>query len=117
MTLPPRIRTEKREKVRRRFPKHAKWVRSHQCCVRNESCFGEIHAHHVRVGGDGGTGLRPNDWYLVSLCAHHHDGYHHMGHETFEREYRIDLQRLAREFAEKSPDIVMRNAMKERQDK
>jgi len=47
------------------------------------------------------------------LCAAHHQQSHEIGVRSFEKLYGVDLQELARQFAAKSPDLGMREAMKE----
>lgn len=118
MALPP-----KRQKVRsgiarapqREWPRHRKFVRGHACCV--PGCQdGPIEFAHVRTGTDGGTALKPSDTHGISLCVEHHREQHQIGEPAFERRYRIDMKALAAEFARKSPDIAMREAMVSYQD-
>jgi hypothetical protein len=62
-----------------------------------------IECAHVRMGTDGGQGLKPSDRYCISLCAHHHAEQHRIGEARFEKMYGVDLVALAAEFARKSP--------------
>jgi hypothetical protein len=57
----------------------------------------------VRLGTDGGTGLKPSDRWAISLCAHHHLEQHSIGEAAFEAKYELHLVELAREFAKRSP--------------
>lgn len=99
--LPPRLTKPRREK-RIRCPGHLKWLRGFACSVKG--CDRRpIEAAHVRVGTNGGTGLKPDDGWAVSLCAHHHAEAHRIGERSFEAKYQIDLKELARAFVRQSP--------------
>jgi hypothetical protein len=77
-------------------------VRKHHCCV--PGCKRTpIECAHVRLGTDGGTGLKPSDRWTISLCAYHHLEQHRIGEARFEDKYGLDLKSLAREFARRSP--------------
>lgn len=43
-------------------------------------------AAHVRIGGDGGMGLKPSDYRSVPLCHIHHRSQHVSGERTFWRD-------------------------------
>ncbi len=86
---------------RDRCSAHLKFVRSYQCCV--PGCQGmPIEAAHVRTGTDGGTGLKPSDCWVVSLCRDHHAEQHRIGETAFEAAYSISLKAIASEFAASS---------------
>lgn len=108
MSLPSRIRVEKcRHDPKVRSAAHLRWVRSHACSVRG--CPGRpIEAAHVRVGSDGGTGMKPGDDWAISLCAKHHFIQHVRGEIDFGLSYRVDMKALAIEFARKSPVLRRR---------
>lgn len=96
---------------RREFPRHRKFVRSYACCV--EGCDqGPIEFAHVRSAANSGTGIKPADFWGVSLCAHHHRESHSIGILSFEKKYKTNLSELAVKFALASPDIAMKEAMK-----
>jgi hypothetical protein len=116
--LPPRkkpARSGIRRAPERSFPRHQKFVRGHCCCIAGTGhiCRGPIVFAHVRTGTDGGTGLKSNDVWGISLCADAHEEQHRIGEPAFERKYRIDMKALAREFAARTTDTAMRIAMKE----
>lgn len=100
--LPARLPRPKREKQHRLCPSHRAWVRRHRCSVpRCERT--QIECAHVRIGTDGGQGLKPSDRFCLSLCADHHAEQHRVGEREFERRYGIDLLALAAVFARTSP--------------
>jgi hypothetical protein len=89
------------------WPRHRRWVKSHGCCVPN--CNAAIvDFAHLRSASNAGKGLKPHDAFAVSLCRTHHIEQHSLGEVTFERRYGIDLQALAAEFVQRSPDLAMR---------
>lgn len=105
MPLPPRITrraTDTGRDQRDRCPGHRDFVRGHACCV--PDCAGRpIEVAHIRVGTDGGMGLKPSDNWTISLCADHHAEQHRIGEPEFERAHGIVMKTLAREFASASP--------------
>lgn len=112
--LPPRrqpVRSGIERAPQRIWQRHRKWVRTHECCV--PACqHWPVEFAHVRSAANAGTGLKPPDWFGVSLCNDHHREQHSIGAETFSRQYQIDLWKLAEEFAKESPDIAMKEAMR-----
>lgn len=114
--LPPRRERQRSGIARapaRVWPKHRAWLRRHHCCVGRDDCEGPTEVAHVRTAANAGTGLKPADWDAVPLCHTCHALQHQIGMETFEKQMRIDLREMAREFARRSPDTAMRAAMKE----
>jgi hypothetical protein len=67
-----------------------------------------VEVSHIRTASNAGTGLKPHDGFAVSMCHVHHLEYHRVGHHTFERRHRLDLDVLAAEFVRRSPDLDMR---------
>jgi hypothetical protein len=63
-----------------RDPDHLARVRAMPCliCARKPS-----DPAHVRLGGFGGTGLKPGDDHVVPLCRTHHEEQHRVGERTF----------------------------------
>jgi hypothetical protein len=95
---------------KREWPRHRAWVRKHLCCV--PGCEqGPIEFAHVRDALHAGTGLKPPDWMGISLCSAHHREQHNTGVETFQKKYSLNCWKLAAEFAEKSTDLKMKEAM------
>lgn len=113
--LPPK-RTAPRSGIeralKREWPRHRKFVRSHACCI--AGCEGgQIEFAHVRSAENAGTGIKPGDWNGISLCHYHHARQHAIGQPQFEREYGIDLAALAAAFTRASPDTVMKATLAE----
>ncbi|MFL6728287.1 MAG: putative HNHc nuclease [Sphingomicrobium sp.] len=77
-------------------------MRRHHCSVPRCDRL-PIECAHVRIGTDGGAGLKPSDRWVISLCRSHHREQHEIGELSFEEKYSIDLQALAREFVRRSP--------------
>ena len=99
------------------YPRHRKWLRSHECVVTlsdcNVACSSVVEVSHIRTAANSGTGLKPRDSDAVPMCSLHHRNYHDYGHETWQRVYGLDLAKLAAEFASRTPDEKLREAMKE----
>ena len=102
--LPPRRKRKRDPKPGEpiRSPGHLRWVRGHMCVV--NGCGGEpIEAAHVRVGTDGGMGVKPSDRYAVSMCSDHHREQHQIGELSFENRHGVRLRELADAFWKRSP--------------
>lgn len=116
MTLPPKLKRAKSgitKTPKRDWPRHRSFVRKHACSV--PGCMqGPIEFAHVRSAANAGTGLKPADWMGVSLCSDHHRQQHNIGVESFQKMHSLDLFKLAAEFALLSPDVKMKEAMKEK---
>lgn len=75
-------------------PAHEARVRALPCCVLG--CHGKpVETHHERRGTGGGTGLKPDSRWVVSLCLRHHREGHTIGWNTFEKRYSLDLRAIA----------------------
>lgn len=57
------------------------FIRSLPCCVTGRT--DSVVAHHVRLDGDGGTGLKPSDYYTVPISQDLHQRLHDMGERSF----------------------------------
>jgi len=97
---PRRKRTSRRQRLN---PEHLVWVRSLPCSTAAPGCTSPCHAHHVRLGTDGGTGIKPSDKWTVPLCAAHHQELHDHGARSFEARYGLDLKAVAESLAISSP--------------
>lgn len=63
-----------------RSKSHLEFIRSMPCvkCANPAS-----QAAHLRIGSDGGTGLKPSDSYTLPLCAECHSTQHRTGERSF----------------------------------
>ena len=82
---------------------HLKWIRGHECSAKSHMCAGRIEAAHVRSNTDGGMGVKPSDIYTIPLCTAHHAKQHAIGESAFEKEFKIDMRKIADALAMKSP--------------
>lgn len=96
---PSRMAHKERTVVR--SASHLQWVRGHVCAtyaavdVPLPECFGKVEAAHVRIGGDGGTGMKPGDDQTIPLCQGHHAEQHRIGERSFEAKYKIQMKEIA----------------------
>ena len=97
--------------IRKIWPRHRRWVKSHGCCV--PGCpAAAVDFAHLRSAANVGTGEKPHDIFGVSLCRVHHAEQHRLGVAAFDRKYGVDLWDLAAEFARRSPDREMRASLR-----
>lgn len=91
----------KRE-ARFRSQRHLRHIRSHACVMCD--CEAPIEAAHVRLGGNGGMGFKPDDFNAVALCGGP-DGCHQRQHTIGERTFwqGKDVQAIIAEFIRTSP--------------
>lgn len=102
MTFPQRIKHDSGKKdAGKRSPAHRSWVRGHACCACGSQTA--IECAHVRVGTDGGTGIKPSDRWCISLCKDCHCEQHILGEQSFEKAHGINMKELAAEFLRRSP--------------
>jgi len=80
-------RKRKAERYREHFGSKAEYVRQLPCCVCGRAAPSE--PHHYPSRGAGGTSKD-----LVPLCTAHHREFH-MGAETFQARYGVDLKARA----------------------
>jgi transcription elongation factor Elf1 len=102
VNLPARIKhkSDKAEKGRR-SPAHRAWIRGFACSACGTTTA--IECAHVRVGTDGGTGIKPSDRWCISLCKNCHAEQHMLGEASFEFKHKIDMRALAFAFFMRSP--------------
>lgn len=101
---------------KREWPRHEKWVRGFSCVAGRpgeHDCSPKVECCHVRTGTGAGTGIKPCSWWAIPLCSRHHRLQHELGEATFAKRYDIDLRELALKLARMSPDLKMREAMRE----
>jgi hypothetical protein len=80
--------TKPREANHRRCPAHRKFIRSLPCMACGSAPPSQC--AHVRIGTDGGMGLKPSDRFSVPLCGACHAKQHRVGELTFFSGLRID---------------------------
>ena len=91
MTTPriPRVVAAGKPKLEfRRRAQHLAFVRQLPCVACGKAAPSE--AAHVRLGTDGGAGIKPSDRYAVSLCSSCHELQHRFGELRFWSVLRID---------------------------
>ena len=110
VVLPRKLKQQKmavRQVMRRVWPRHRRWVRSHGCCV--PGCVAaRVEFAHLRTAANAGTGQKPHDAFGISLCRDHHDEQHRLGIAAFAAKHQIDPWALAAEFVRRSPDHELR---------
>lgn len=100
----------------RHWRKHEQWVRGWACVafkVDPDGCSGKIQCCHHRTAANSGTGIKPHAWETWPGCAAHHTEQHRIGQKAFEIKYGVDCAKEAARLARISPDLEMRQAMKE----
>ena len=104
-----------RDPVQRTFPVHQQFVRRHGCAV--PGCKdGPIEFAHLRTAANSGIGIKPPDWYGISLCRAHHRRAHDIGHDAMARENGITLDflyEMAKKFSRLTTDKDLREAYNE----
>lgn len=68
--------------------------------------YEHIEVAHVRTGTNGGMGLKPGDYWTISLCRDCHAEQHLIGEGPFEEKHEIDMKELARAFVKASPKRI-----------
>lgn len=104
--LPPRTygRSTRESPDKVRSPKHRKWVRSFACILHalNE-CAGPVECCHVKARNGATNRSKASDAKTWSGCRKHHGEQTAIGEGRFELKYGLDLNKIADEFAAKSP--------------
>lgn len=78
-----------------RNPKYLEWLRGQKCAVSGQpaEC-----AHHIRLGTNGGAGLKPSDYFCIPLLNDYHvcgiNALHVIGEETFLTRFGLDPKAL-----------------------
>ena len=78
-----------------RNSKYLDWLRSRPCVVSGQKA--EC-AHHIRLGTNGATSLKPSDYFCIPLLHEFHTtgsmALHIVGEETFLAHFKLDAQAL-----------------------
>lgn len=67
-----------------RDKKHLAWIRNLPCVITNKS---PCDPAHIRISGNGGMGVKPDDSRVVPLTHGLHNEQHRVGEVTFWYEY------------------------------
>ena len=74
-----------------RNQKYLSWLREQNCVVSNKKAQC---AHHIRLGTNGGTGIKPSDYFCLPLINEYHTtgslALHMIGEETFLKQFELD---------------------------
>lgn len=78
-----------------RNDKYLAWLRTQNCVVSDKKAQC---AHHIRLGTNGGTGIKPSDYFCIPLTNDNHttgsNALHMIGEDTFLTEYDIDKEEI-----------------------
>ena len=66
-----------------RSPAYLAHIRTLPCLVSGRE---GVQACHFRLGTDGGTGMRPSDWFVTPLAPEEHMIQHTVGEESYWRQ-------------------------------
>lgn len=86
------MKTMYEKQIRETDPDYKKYLRKQPCIVWLDcigvGCEGSVVVHHDPSIGAGGSDLE-----AVSICIKHHEEIHKMGRGSFQKKYKIDLNR------------------------
>jgi hypothetical protein len=71
---------------------HLQFVRNHHCVV--SGCWKTPQANHIVFEGQGRIGSKVADYQAAPFCFGHHEQYHRIGREAFERKYGLNLAQI-----------------------
>jgi hypothetical protein len=78
-----------------RNPDYLNWLRLNPCVISHEPA--EV-VHHVRLGTNGGMGLKPSDYFCIPLLNNYHttgkDAVHMIGEKSFIEKFNLDYEAL-----------------------
>ena len=109
--IPPVNRAKRGRDNRLRSPQHLAFVRTRLCIAwQHKDCVGRVQAAHCRdIAPHGHGGAKPDDLWVVGMCAKHH-------RESEKRERAwgeamgIDVRAACLEYARASPDRRIKEA-------
>ena len=111
MTPSPRRYRQKRDAGR--SDAHRAFIRKHECVNFGSAvapCYIDhaIEAAHYRTAANSGTGIKPDDLWLLPLCRSCHTLQHQIGQRAFELRYGISMRQKALAYALESPDRAIK---------
>lgn len=78
-----------------RNPTYLNWLRTHDCVVSGDKAQC---AHHIRIGTNGGSSLKPSDYFCIPLTNQFHTtgsfALHIVGEDTFLKHFGLDQLEL-----------------------
>ena len=80
--------------------KHLNFIRSLPCYISEQT---PSQACHIRILSDGGTGLKPSDYYTLPFIHQYHKMQTDIGEQTFYNKFNINPFTLAKELVIISP--------------
>tara|TARA_Y100000401_G_scaffold112259_1_gene111480 strand:- start:14 stop:388 length:375 start_codon:yes stop_codon:yes gene_type:complete len=81
-----------------RSPKHLNFIRKQPCIITGQ----KAQACHIRILTDGGTSLKPSDFFAYSLCPELHKQQHILGEITFYHKWQINPFKVAKDLVKMS---------------
>lgn len=83
-----------------RSTKHLNYIRSQPCMIGQMS---GSQACHIRILTDGGTGIKPSDFYVLPMEYRYHKISHDIGEARFYKEWQINPFIYAQIYVKMSP--------------
>jgi hypothetical protein len=71
------------------------WVRRQECIATGlDFTRTDMVAHHVRIGGAGGMGIKPSDYRVIPLTAFQHAKLHQMVEREYYELMEVDIEEV-----------------------
>lgn len=83
-----------------RSTKHLNYIRSQPCMIGQ---MAGSQACHIRILTDGGTGIKPSDFYILPMEYRYHKISHDIGEARFYKEWQINPFIYAQMYVKMSP--------------
>ncbi len=75
--------------------RYMNWLKKQKCVVSRKKA--QV-AHHIRLGTNGGQGLKPSDYFCIPLLNIYHTGgklaVHNIGEETFLKRFNLSKEKI-----------------------
>lgn len=76
-----------------RSANHLNFIRSQPCIVTGQKSV----ACHIRILSDGGTSIKPSDYFCINLCNDLHRQQHILGEITFYQKWSLNPFKIAKD--------------------
>tara|TARA_R100001163_G_scaffold11784_1_gene10826 strand:- start:27794 stop:28186 length:393 start_codon:yes stop_codon:yes gene_type:complete len=76
-----------------RAAKHLQFIRSQPCIITGQ----KAQACHIRILTDGGTGIKPSDFFCIGLHQDLHRQQHILGEQSFYKKWEINPFTIAKD--------------------